>query len=1136
MSFFDIDYSGFIIANSTPKERKKGLTYFKDYQIEKRQFSDSKEKAAFVYLAEILRDPEHEIKVKLNNKNIELNCTCRFRFAPMLCAHKIAVLYWLEDYITENKPNKSNQILQNDIPTNLNTMAILDKFVNLLKGNNKDSNSTKKVIDSITKNYKQNIDNNSRNSNQISENKPKKLNYTQQWGILFCNEQFMDRNLVGIYFIKGKISSENIERNFHLEKESINPTEIFSISPKEGIKIYQSMKKFDLGGQKHLIESVLYDDARAIRNESYLIRIQKYMLLANNLLPYFQTLFDTFVDAPVFYSVNNLQYAIGFNFKRRKFSKDRVTMTLEFKTQDFETYSIFPHFKVRGLRLPDRAKPINEWIMRCDNELFVMENSIVAALFFIYYFEEKKNIQMNRSSFVRFYQELLKDTIYEPDENSNFKLNFVSETITPDAKIKLSEIANRLLIYPMFIYEDKEISGNSKVEEILIDRGNEVATVKRSYDEEKSFMDFFRNLHPRFQQSSMQEYFSMDADEVMKRHWFLDFYHKCTEKNISIYGFEKLKKLKFNPNKPDSNFAIHSGIDWFDLEIRISFGAQTVGLKQIKKSILNNQNMVLLDDETVGILPQDFLQKWAQIFKFSIADDDEKLRLSKKHFSFFEKIMNEFENEAILDEIIESRKLIEGIEKIDKVEIPKLLQANLRDYQKEGLYWLAFLQKLNWGGCLADDMGLGKTVQMIALMLHTLNKNPKMTNLVVAPTTLMFNWEAELSKFAPTLKVKLHHGGARTDNFEEFNEFQVILTTYGTLTNDIEKFKQYRFTLAILDESQAIKNITSQRFRAVNQINADFRYVMTGTPIENNTTELFAQMQFTNPGLLGNFNFFKKNYSDEIDKKRNSARSVELNQIIKPFILTRKKEHVAKDLPPKTEMTLLCEMGEEQRKVYEGFRLDFRQKLMGEVAKNGIEKSKIYILEGLMKLRQICDSPAILNTTKHYGNESCKLDELTRHIETKTGNHKILIFSQFLGMLGLIKNKLDEMNIKYSYLDGATTDRREKVKDFQEDESNRIFLISLKAGGFGLNLTQADYVYIVDPWWNPAAEQQAIDRVHRIGQTKNVFAYKMVCKDTIEEKILTLQKRKKEIADEVLSTDTGFISALTKDDIEMLFG
>ena len=487
-----------------------------------------------------------------------------------------------------------------------------------------------------------------------------------------------------------------------------------------------------------------------------------------------------------------------------------------------------------------------------------------------------------------------------------------------------------------------------------------------------------------------------------------------------------------------------------------------------------------------------------------------------------------------LEEKYDSLKLFN---KIKEIPVPEHLQHVLRPYQEHGFHWINYLREIGWGGILADDMGLGKTVQALSYMHYYRYTTGKLNALVVCPTTLMFNWENEIKKFTPALSYHIHHGADRSKSKELFRETEIVITTYGTLRSDIKMLVDIPFDYVILDESQAIKNPASKVTKAAGLLRAKNRLCMSGTPLQNNTFDIFAQMNFLNPGMLGSIEFFRQEFSIPIDKFGEQDRKDHLRKILYPFILRRTKEQVAKDLPEKIETILYCEMEDEQRNIYEAYRNDFRDKILGTIETQGINRSQLTILQGLMKLRQICDSTAILNEQEKFPNHSIKLEELGREITENISNHKALVFSQFLGMLALIREKLKELGVDHEYFDGSTSaiDREKAIQRFQNDENCRVFLISLKAGGVGLNLTAADYVYIVDPWWNPAVEQQAIDRTHRIGQTKNIMAYRMICKDTIEDKILQLQDKKRMLAKDLITDDEGFVKSLTKADVEYLF-
>ena len=482
------------------------------------------------------------------------------------------------------------------------------------------------------------------------------------------------------------------------------------------------------------------------------------------------------------------------------------------------------------------------------------------------------------------------------------------------------------------------------------------------------------------------------------------------------------------------------------------------------------------------------------------------------------------------------RQRLANFTEITNTEVPDDINAELRGYQKEGLNWLNFLDEMGWGGILADDMGLGKTLQILTFLQHVLNKD-ETPNIIVVPTTLLFNWENEIAKFAPKLKAYYHYGINRTKEAGVFEEYDIVFTTYGVLLRDIEMLRQFKFNYAVLDESQAIKNPASRRFKAANLLSANNRIALSGTPIENSTFDLYAQMSFVNQGFFGGATGFRSQFSNAIDKEGDDNIAAELQRLINPFILRRTKEKVASELPEKTEDVIYCEMESEQRKVYDAYRNEFKAKLLEQIENKGMENSKLMVLEALTRMRQICDSPALLNDDSIASTESVKIKEIVQHITDKTAKHKILIFSQFVKMLGLIKTELNRRNIEFEYLDGQSTavQREKSVNNFQENDDLRVFLISLKAGGTGLNLTAADYVYIVDPWWNPAVENQAIDRCYRIGQDKKVFAYRMICKNTVEEKILQLQNKKKKIAGDIVQTDESIMKTIQADDIRELF-
>ncbi|MFP4621061.1 MAG: SNF2-related protein [Bacteroidales bacterium] len=799
------------------------------------------------------------------------------------------------------------------------------------------------------------------------------------------------------------------------------------------------------------------------------------------------------------------------------------------------TFSITLNGKVPMRPINDMHYPV--WINLEDNEIHTWKNHHHFLLAAHFNFWEKRVIEIPHEQWPKIFETFIQEIQNKIPVEMYKSMEPKEKKVQPKTRIKLTETGNFLLIYPIVVYGDKELLLNETGKNLYdSDKDGSLTVIPRDKEYEQNIRDFIVDLHPGFSPFTEQEYYFLHVDEVMKKMWFFDFFEKCKEKGIEVYGIKDLKKIRYNPNRPSTSFSVKSGIDWFDLDMQVNFGEQSVSLKEVRKAVMKEQHYVRLGEDNWGLLPGEWLEQWSKMLKFGKVQDG-KLKLSKLHFQLIEQLYDRLDNDAVAREIEEKKQLLQSFDSIEEVSTPDGVQAELRNYQQAGLNWLVFLLRFKWGGILADDMGLGKTLQMLSLFryLQSQNKSKRQQFLVVAPTTLLFNWENEILKFTPGMKYLVHWGQQRTKDRSTWKDYDIILTTYGTLTRDIEWMKDFEFTVAVLDESQAIKNPSSLRFKAVNLINATYRFTLTGTPIENNTMELYAQMQFVNPGLLGSQNFFKKEYAIPIDKNGNKEKTRELQQLIKPFLLRRTKEKVAKELPPKTEIPFFCEMEEEQRKVYEAFKNEYRSQVLSKIDEEGVDKAKFNVLDALTKLRQICDSPALMNTEEDYGNNSVKLQEILRHVREKTGKHKVIIFSQFVSMLKLITRELDKEGLVYSYLDGSTHDRKQAVETFQEDNQCRIMVISLKAGGLGLNLTKADYIYLIDPWWNPAVEQQAIDRTHRIGQDKHIFAYKMICKDTVEEKILNLQERKKSLAEDLITAEQSFVKKLSEEDIRAIF-
>jgi superfamily II DNA or RNA helicase len=709
----------------------------------------------------------------------------------------------------------------------------------------------------------------------------------------------------------------------------------------------------------------------------------------------------------------------------------------------------------------------------------------------------------------------------------------VVETIDTEAcaRVYVSELnENFLLIKPKWEYGGHEVE-ESDERETRVEQEDRVYRILRRKEEERRLTDALKGLHTRFGDQS-NGYFYLNFKEAQDKNWFLRFYQLMQEMDVPVLGMNKLRKFKYNTNVPTFEIVAGRSIDWFDLTIRVSYGDLVVPLHELRKAILGRQDFILLSDGSLGLLPREWIERYSLLLKMGQMREG-GVRLAAVHWG----VMADAGAESVQAELDEKKKRWETFDTQQTWAVPELVQAQLRDYQVAGFRWMCLLDEMGWGGILADDMGLGKTLQTLSFLQHVVERYPEETHLVVCPTSLLYSWEAELKKFVPGLDYYLHYGSGRELDEATFRRAHVIITSYGMVRNDLAHFAGYRFGYVILDESQAIKNPGSQVRKAVQELQARNRLALSGTPVQNNTFDLYAQMDFVNPGMLGGPEFFRSEFANPIDKNGDREVAAKLRKLVYPFLLRRTKEQVASDLPDRTEMVLWCEMGEEQRKIYDSFKEYYRESLLERIAAEGVGRSSIYLLEGLTKLRQICDSPALLRGDIEYPNVSVKMEELVREIEENTGSHKALVFSQFTTMLQLIGAELDSRGIPYLYLDGSVPAEARKalVGQFQEEDFARVFLISLKAGGVGLTLTAADYVYLVDPWWNPAAEQQAIDRSHRIGQVRKVFAYRMICKDTVEEKILQLQQKKKTLAEDLVGDESGFVKKLTAEDVAYLF-
>jgi superfamily II DNA or RNA helicase len=581
---------------------------------------------------------------------------------------------------------------------------------------------------------------------------------------------------------------------------------------------------------------------------------------------------------------------------------------------------------------------------------------------------------------------------------------------------------------------------------------------------------------------------------------------------------------------------VSSGVDWLDLDMAFTSGGSAVREEELRACLEHGRRIVKLEDGTYApVDPEkvgDVLTRMAEIYATAGSD---KLPLSQA--GRVQDLLKMVENAKVSASAKTLFKKIENIDEIPSVAKPRTLKADLRPYQKEGFSWLVFLHEINSGGILADDMGLGKTIQTIALLLWAKGKYKRKLNLVVAPTSVVPNWEREINKFAPSLKTVVWQGPNRHQRVPELEKADVMITSYALLRRDEEMLQELDLRYVILDEAQHIKNPMSQTARSAKKLRSERRLALTGTPIENRLSELWSIFDFVSPGLLGELKQFEERIARPIDRG-DMETAMRLRNTIKPFVMRRVKSDVAEDLPDKIEQEMIVPLSEEQAKLYKQILRQVRKSVLSEVEKQGVAKSQIQILAALTRLRQVACDPRLMKLpdTEFGAEDSGKLGALLEIIdEAIDGGHRTLVFSQFVTMLDFIREALDAEGVKYEYLDGSTKDRMERVDRFNDDPSTPVFLISLKAGGTGLNLTGADTVIHFDPWWNPAVEDQATDRAHRIGQTKNVNVYKLIAAGTVEEKILELSQKKRELVSNVLSTEGSPLKGLTKADVENLF-
>jgi superfamily II DNA or RNA helicase len=624
---------------------------------------------------------------------------------------------------------------------------------------------------------------------------------------------------------------------------------------------------------------------------------------------------------------------------------------------------------------------------------------------------------------------------------------------------------------------------------------------------------------------------------------------------------------------------VRSGVDWFELHGQVDFGGQQpVPVAALLAALRRGEATVVLDDGTRGMVPEAWLRRYAQIAAFGEPDGDH-VRYASAQTALLDALL-EAQPSVTVDEVFaRARAELATFQSVTPLDPPPGFRGRLREYQREALGWFAFLRRFGFGGCLADDMGLGKTVMVLALLEGRRTQreaDAPRTSIAVVPRSLVFNWMEETARFTPGLRVLDYTGEGRGAVAVE--EYDLLLTTYGTLRRDAVRLSSHVFDYVILDEAQAIKNPATASAKAARLLRGRHRLALSGTPVENHLGELWSLFEFLNPGFLGGNRRARDQESREggqesrrsggqqgdglrakpAGEPRRQERETEAAgwplepgswkadgsgrkldvavaaRALRPFILRRTKTQVAPELPDRIEQTIHCELEAPQRRFYDSLLAHYRETLLARVAAEGLNRSKMHVLEALLRLRQAASHPGLVDRARAR-ESSAKFDVLLARLrEVIDEGHKALVFSQFTSLLALLRTRLDAEAMRYEYLDGRTRDRAGRVAHFEGDASCPLFLISLKAGGVGLNLTAAGYVFLLDPWWNPAVEAQAIDRAHRIGQSKHVFAYRLIARDTIEEKIAVLQQSKRALAEAILTEDAGILQTLDPDELAWL--
>lgn len=747
------------------------------------------------------------------------------------------------------------------------------------------------------------------------------------------------------------------------------------------------------------------------------------------------------------------------------------------------------------------------------------------------------------------------DVIVELEKTYSVQRGSLGEALIiqtdPEFQVLVREISKQfLLLTPQWIYDGITIEGPfQETEEVRHATG--LLRVMRNQELERSLVQQLEGLHPSFSKQRSGN-FHLSFSEAQKKQWFYKAYQHMLASGIAVVGMDLLEHFRYSAEIPITQIElVQTEQHAVTLRFALQFGKEQIRLQELQQAILHGQRHIPLKDGSMGVLPSEWLHQYVPLLKHGRVQNG--LLLVPRWLLFVQKQAQvKSSTPTLVDQLFEDSSSSQVISLSDPahwwkrwqqwqetedpiVQMPDSLRATLRPYQQKGLEWLCLLAEIGAGGILADDMGLGKTLQAIAFICQRMQVSPSATALIVCPTSLLYNWQQEWNRYAPSLSVIVYHGNQRDIPARSEHGF-VMLSTYGTIRSDVDALAGISWDTIVLDESHNIKNPSAQITRASNQLQASHRLALSGTPVMNNTFDLYAQVNFVLPGMLGSREFFRREYADPIDRFQDEEKKAMLHQITQPFILRRTKEQVAPELPEKSEQIMWCELSSDQRIAYNTIREQVQSSVFLDIQSKGLQEGKLAVVNGLLKLRQVCNAFELLPAELTQPFESVKVRLLLEELNQLTHPHKALVFSQFTTMLDVLEEPLRQAGISFLRIDGQTpaTQRQERVDQFQQRDEISVMLISLKAGNAGLNLTAADYVFLIDPWWNTAVEQQAIDRTHRIGQQRNVFAYRLICKNTIEEKILQLQERKKQLASDLVGEEVGFVKSLTEDDIHFL--